>query len=289
MNAENLLWMLVPPQERNGFAALPNPVWICDDHFCMIYVNPALLAITGRPIEEIFDEGWMDLIHPYDLTMVLMARKDAYEKRTTVQVNYRLKLSDDQYIWFSETISPYQNKGINGLIGCAMDIDELMTHSTHDSMTGLYNKGFFNDFLIQLSAQRNNSTLTKFAVFSIDVNDLKPINDQYGHINGDKLIIKVAKFLSSVSRPGDVIARVGGDEFALIVQGRNLNESAMIKRCNYIKTACSEMLLELPHRQIPISIAIGSAIYSGQSIEALLKEADEKMYIDKSITKANQA
>ena len=145
----------------------------------------------------------------------------------------------------------------------------------HDSLTDLYNRAYFEEEL-----ERYNSPLYyPLSIVVIDVNGLKAINDTFGHIEGDRLLQHLSQILTSVSRKGDIIARVGGDEFAFIMPSTTSKQ--VHDFCQRIRKVCEEDTIK-PIFLRP-SISLGHATQEGgyKEIETLLKEADDKMYQDK--------
>ncbi len=163
---------------------------------------------------------------------------------------------------------------------------DLEFASQHDELTGLVNRTLFHHKLkklIEYSTQSNKHV----AIFSIDLNLFKSINDTYGHDAGDAVLKRVAKNLLQSLRKDDIVARFGGDEFAVAI--------GFLKRHNHIlgflkriEDSFLEPLLYIDNNSehhIPISLSIGITFYSKQSndisTQNLLKQADKAMYMAK--------
>jgi len=143
----------------------------------------------------------------------------------------------------------------------------------YDSLTGLYNRRFFEEEMKRLDTPRK----LPFSILVADLNGLKIINDSYGHDKGDEMLKKAAQIIKSSLRKEDILARQGGDEFAVLLPNTSKNEAKQI--VSRIKKKCKETKNDM----LPISIALGRATKkrSEQKIEEILREADDKMYKNK--------
>jgi len=154
--------------------------------------------------------------------------------------------------------------------------------SFHDALTDLYNRAYFEEELKRYNFPR----YYPLSIMMVDINGLKVINDTLGHYEGDKLLQHFASLLNSISRKGDVITRLGGDEFAILLPSTTSQEAHRI--CERIRKICEEDSIK-PICLRP-SIALGDATQKGeyQNTEALLKEADKRMYQDKNKNKVKE-
>lgn len=152
--------------------------------------------------------------------------------------------------------------------------ERLKYLSFHDNLTGLYNRAFFEEQLQRLSAPRYSPV----TIIVCDVDGLKFINDTLGHDIGDSLLVAVAEVIKKSYREGDVVARTGGDEFALLIP--NSTEAMVGKTCNKIRDAVA--LYNEENSKLPLSISLGFATsHDGLSPADLFKEADNNMYREK--------
>jgi diguanylate cyclase (GGDEF)-like protein len=142
--------------------------------------------------------------------------------------------------------------------------------STHDILTGLYNRAFFDEELERLAQSR----MFPMSVVMADVNGLKTVNDTLGHAAGDQLIRLAARIIKDAFRTEDIVARIGGDEFAVLLPG--IDKSVAEEAIGRI-TGCPEII----SGQVSIAFGIASADSNDQLAEAL-KLSDERMYRDKS-------
>ncbi len=146
-----------------------------------------------------------------------------------------------------------------------------------DELTGLYNKRFV-DNMLQLLIENKE---IEFGVMFVDINGLKAVNDKFGHECGDKLILAVAKATTSAVRENDYIARVGGDEFIVILNGSTEND------CDSIENrVIHNLAMHNESNEFPVSASIGCVFVDrknkNRTVEEIIEEADKKMLKNKS-------
>jgi len=152
--------------------------------------------------------------------------------------------------------------------------EELRRLSTRDPLTGLYNHGFFLATMERLERGREFPV----SIVMADVDHLKQTNDQYGHAAGDELLKQVAQALIKAFRAEDVVARVGGDEFVILLPATNATTAGV--SLQRVRQIVHEHNTNPPGRPILISLGVSTAEKSG-FLPAALKEADAEMYREK--------
>jgi diguanylate cyclase (GGDEF)-like protein len=152
------------------------------------------------------------------------------------------------------------------------DEEKLNHYLHHDELTGLYNRRHF--FHVLSHAQTGG--VFPMTLMMMDVDNLKMINDQHGHLMGDEALIWIARTITGLLPEGAVFARIGGDEFALLIQ--NQNETEGLQLLERMRRATCEKVSgntkETPH----LSIGMAVAIASNENLQDLLHMADMKMY-----------
>ena len=154
---------------------------------------------------------------------------------------------------------------------------ELYDLATHDALTGLPNRSFFNEQFRQAMARAKRAGRL-VALLYLDLDGFKPVNDLLGHGSGDKLLRTVARRLRRLVREEDTIARLGGDEFAVILEHLARPQDA-VPTARKLLRALSRPY-RLGGRRASVTASVGIAVYplDGDSVETLLRRADRAMY-----------
>jgi len=158
--------------------------------------------------------------------------------------------------------------------------EELKKLAHHDPLTGTYNRGYGLE-LLQRQVKIAKRSKTSFLLAYTDLDNLKRINDQFGHEEGDKAITQMANLFQSILREVDIIIRMGGDEFLLVFPDSSLKEIPIIEKRLYDKLALQD---QVSHKSYKIGFTVGFSCYNSEhpkSIEELMRIADQKMYKNK--------
>jgi len=161
----------------------------------------------------------------------------------------------------------------------------LLNLSSTDSLTQLYNRRVLMRTL-KKEFQRHIRTTDSFSLLMVDVDHFKAINDSYGHLNGDTVLINLARMLRSYLRPYDVPTRFGGEEFALVLPNTNLECAREV--AERLRVAAKELRFSGEIRELAITISIGVATCPADGVESeddLLRFADSALYAAPGVTK----
>lgn len=272
---------------RNLVETIKELIWEVDVNGVYTYVSPRTHDMYGLKPEKVAGKTPFDLMTSKEAERVAVVFKKIVESQEPFSGLENSILHKDGRLRVLETSGApfFAPDGILlGYRGTARDIterkeaEERINYLTfHDLLTGLYNRTFFEEEMKRLN------TVRKYPVGIImgDVNKLKFVNDAFGHSEGDELLKRMADILISATRKEDAVARIGGDEFAVILP--NINKEAIRSLCDRIITACKnsnrEDLFEL-------TVSLGYSVQYGQykDMQEALKAADDHMYRDKSVS-----
>jgi len=250
-----------------------------------VYVgcNVAFEKLAGRSESEII--GFTDRdFFPEEQAELYITMDQEVIRQGTQKKNDEVAIYPDGNRVYLETLkTPYFDDSGNllGLIGISRDIterkkkeEEIIYLTYHDSLTGLYNRTYYVEKTIDLDVQDQ----LPLSVIMGDINGLKLINDAFGHREGDKLLNEVAKILLSCVRKEDIVARIGGDEFCILLPRTDYQVAQSI--VDGIKNVCEQYANQMDKEMIYISISLGYATkYELQeSFDKVLKSAEELMY-----------
>ena len=259
-----------------------------------VYYSPRWKAMLGLPEEEVGDAAgeWLDRIHADDSARVRRELRQHAEGGTDrFESEYRIRRADGEYIWvMSRGLALRDERGApRFMAGSQTDITErkrteeqLLHDALHDALTGLPNRALLLDRLGRVFKRGQRHPGQGFAVLFLDLDRFKVINDSLGHGAGDELLVTVTRRLQAFVREEDTVARMGGDEFAMVLADLP-GETELGRIVARIQAEVSAPV-RLCGREIvttaSIGIAIGPSGYG--SAEELLRDADLAMYRAKS-------
>jgi diguanylate cyclase (GGDEF)-like protein/PAS domain S-box-containing protein len=281
-------------------------LWDWDVETGRVYYSPRWKAMLGYDEAEIGDGlgEWLDRVHADDLTR-LRADIDGHlrQEKENLSSEFRIRHRDGQYRWVlcrgiavkdPERQTLRAAGSLTNITDRKLAEEQLRFEALHDSLTGLANRSLLADRLTHSLARGDRDPENRFALLFIDLDEFKVINDSLGHQVGDKLLIEVARRLSACARkvdtiariPGDHVARIGGDEFVMLVEDLASPEDAL-RVAERIHSALSEPFSLGTHDLVArCSIGIATSDPSYSRPEEVLRDADIALYQAKQAGKS---
>jgi len=278
-------------EERYALAvrAANDGIWDWDLTSGRIYFSPRWQSILGRA-ELLAQEDpgvWFDLVHPDDL-LRLRAAIDAHVAGRTpfLESEHRMLHADGTWRWvLSRGLAICDEDGTaTRMAGSLSDITDrlsaerqLQHDALHDVLTGLPNRALFTDRVTQVMQRGMREPGAGCAVLFVDIDRFKLVNDSLSHAVGDQLLVALAGRLSSVLRLGDTVARIGGDEFTVLLDGIDSAEGAAIA-AERLQRAIGATV-DVDGHELFVTASIGIALSTPRMTAGeLLRNADIAMY-----------
>ncbi len=265
-------------------------IWDWDGKDGKLFLSRQSKIILGLPLDEEYltIEKWFEVIVKEDLDMFVRSLNKyiTEPQKYHFQIEYRIKADDGCIKWvrtrgmaiWDESGIPVRAAGSITDITQQRQADEKIHRlAYYDSMTGLPNRTLLNDRFIvaAASAQRKGR---KIAVFFLDLDNFKAINDTIGHTYGDQLLLKVGEQLKLKMRRSDTLARLGGDEFIMLQS--NVGSMEDVYRLAVRMLEIFKRPWTLDDREFYVTASIGISVYpnDGSDLQELMKNADTAMY-----------
>ncbi len=290
-------------------AASPDLIFVVDPRTgAPVWTSQGLGEMLGHTPEQVVSLGAAAvaaLVHPDDagrLQGANLAAQDLADGEV-VQVRYRTRHADGSWRWLSRRVTPFARDSggaVVQILGVARDVtdtvrveERLARAALHDPLTGLPNRRLLTDRLVEALARsaRSGSTVT---VLFCDLDGFKAVNDTGGHAAGDAVLVAAGERIRAALREHDTVARVGGDEFVVVLEGwpspampgdHDEQTAAAHAVAQRLRTALAEPV-KVNDRQYRVTVSIGMAqARPGDDADQLLRDADGAMYVAKSAGK----
>ncbi|HDP89695.1 MAG TPA: sensor domain-containing diguanylate cyclase [Thioalkalivibrio sp.] len=264
-------------------------IWTLDLERRTTYVSPSVERLCGFRPEELIGQPLSAMLTPDSLRVAEEVLAHVHRRGELPANQFRIELvcKNGSTVWADVTVTSLRDDEgeVQGFIGITRDITEQreaeqrLTHMAHhDPLTDLPNRALFFDRLNMAMARAQRDELP-LALLYVDLDGFKAINDDHGHQAGDAVLCKVAWRLRQSVREMDTVARIGGDEFAVIITGVRSPEVAF----QIADKVLGELAQPLPVRDahdISLGASIGVAFYpaDARSCDELLRKADQAMY-----------
>jgi len=248
------------------------------------YISPAAKTITGYTPEEYYSKlnQIYKRVHPEDVSQFDPMKGPS--NKLPVNIAFRFFHKNNNMVWIEQRNTPiYNDSGkVVGYECIARDITEnknlekrLEYLSYHDYLTGLGNRFYFEEHLQNC----HNKHLKSIGIIVCDIDGLKLINDTLGHSFGDAVIKEAGYMIKKSFRENDITARIGGDEFAIIL--KNCKKETLMMSCSRLRQFLADHNMKRP--DLPVYMSVGFAYGSDKNINIfeLFKDADNMMYLEK--------
>ncbi|WOK35687.1 putative bifunctional diguanylate cyclase/phosphodiesterase [Sphingomonas sp. C3-2] len=264
----------------------PQLPWLADPAGNVIAFTERYEKLTGRTQEDLVGNGWELVLHPDDLESAGGAIATSLGTGQPLDMRVRMRMADGSYRWFRATCYPLRNDAgeIIRWFGYTEDIDDYVLieqrirwTAEHDALTKLPNRAVFNHKLERAIFEESRLG-QKVAILLADVDNFKDVNDVLGHDAGDALLRAFADLIGRVLPDGALLARIGGDEFAIILPFEGAI-SEVQQLSDRIFAALKDPVAINGH-SVECRISIGASVFPfhGQSPTELFKNADIALY-----------
>ena len=260
------------------------------------FFSEKLYDILGYKAEELLPmDAWFDIIHPEDVDWVKKGIQQQVQKKIIVEAfEYRVKCKNGNYKWLlSNTKCEFDENGrAISVFGAFTDITELKDQNEkinkmayYDSVTGLPNRVMLKE-LVTKEIKICDNTSNKFALVFIDLDNFKFVNDSYGHITGDKLLIEIGIRLKEILNENMMAFRLGGDEFIVFIKDVSNKEEVEAYSKVLLESLANSIYIE--GNMFHVTHSSGIVLYpkNGLSFDELLRNADTAMYKSKESGKS---
>lgn len=272
----------------NGIDAVVVEAKLPDYQFS--YVSQEAENLLGYSISEWLKPNfWRNHIYPDDRTWMEKSLEDNIKQENSFMVDFRMVHELGHLLWVRAINNvEVDENGDTVIRGLILDImeqktaeDRIVYLAEHDSLTGLINRRRFQEEL-ERSIAFTQRYKQQGALLFIDLDQFKYINDTYGHQYGDEYLLDVSRRLAKVLRKTDILGRLGGDEFGVIIPSVTEKETETV--ANALLGTLNQEMIECENKLIHISASIGIAFFPTQGYVAsdLLAKADAAMYTAKN-------
>jgi len=276
-------------------------ITVLDAHGTVTYQSPSVQRVLGYRADEIEGRDFARLLSESDrprLAQIVAGVGEAYVGggAETHVIECSLRHRDGAWLQFEvQHTDLLQDEHVRGVVLNSRDVserkafeDQLAHQAFHDPVTSLANRALFAD-RVQHSIKRSSRGGPAIGVMFIDLDDFKTVNDSLGHAAGDTVLQEVGRRLQGVVRPGDTVARFGGDEFAILLDG--ITDSAEAADVAGRILGVLELQYDIDGKQVypraSVGICLAGEEFDSSDAEELLRNADVAMYMAKRDSKGS--
>jgi diguanylate cyclase (GGDEF)-like protein/PAS domain S-box-containing protein len=276
-------------------------ITVIDAQGTVTYQSPSVQRVLGYRADELEGTGFARLLSESDrprLAQIVAGVGEAYAGggAETHVIECSLKHRDGTWLQFEvQHTDLLQDEHVRGIVLNSRDVserkafeDQLAHQAFHDPVTSLANRALFAD-RVQHSIKRSSRGGPAIGVMFIDLDDFKTVNDSLGHAAGDTVLQEVGRRLQGVVRPGDTVARFGGDEFAILLDGITDSAEAADVAGRILRVL--ELQYDVDGKPVypraSVGICLAGEDFGSADAEELLRNADVAMYMAKRDSKGS--
>ncbi len=263
-------------------------IWGFDADGAINRMSAGFTAATGVAEDALRGADFIHFLRcitPPDDPLMVHVERDVYKRHTFQDIELRVT-ADGRECWWSLTGKPAFDETGNylGYIGTGSDVTErkiaerritMLAH--HDPMTGLLNRIKFTEQLSSCVARLDRYG-TPFSVMFLDLDQFKSVNDNHGHLAGDKVLIEIARRIQGLVRETDLVARLGGDEFAIILPNDSNADGLGRMAMRLIEEIKRPVAIDGDQVSIGVSVGVAIAPMNGTRADEILRNADLALY-----------
>lgn len=253
-----------------------------------VRVNKALCDLLGRTDEELLGQRWADFTHPDDTPLAQAFLEHLVAGHDVYQDERRYVRPDGSIAWAASNVTIVRDNEVPQYVFAQLkditqrkEMEAESSHrALHDSLTGLPNRVLLTDRLVHgLAGSKRRGA--RLGVIFLDVDQFKVVNDSMGHTSGDGLLSEAARRIERAIRPGDTVARFGGDEFVIVCDNVDIDEADQIAR-RVMKAFVKPWVID--GQEIHVTASLGVALSTDDATpESLLRDSDTAMYRAKEL------
>jgi diguanylate cyclase (GGDEF)-like protein/PAS domain S-box-containing protein len=261
----------------------PIGILVSDVGLRLSFVNDGFAAIVGVDRRSLLGNNWLDVFDAEDLPAVLESLEGVLSGRRA-DLTLRVHCSTGPQRWVQLRLAPVTTRRrAAGFVGTMEDItarrsweSQLAHQARHDALTGLANRRQLLESLADhYTGRRRGDQLT--AVLFFDLDGFKSVNDTFGHDAGDRILVEVARSLSAAAREDDLVARIAGDEFVVVLRNAAGRAEAEAAASRLLAAVCQDV--QIGDNSVRVSASVGVALAADHDNAAeLLRCADLGMY-----------